>query len=414
MSGGPNDLSDFKSLIWNELPHETYLELAIKYFNFGLIKEAEMVLKLSPENPMLLYWLAYLTNLQESNKDNSNAHLKKANDYDPTLVFPFRQESIPVLDWAATTSDSWKPGYYRALIWWNLGLEEKAREQFLSLEDPDFFPYFLAKVKLFNGNREIVKQSLIKAFELAPDDWRTTLRLSNYYLNSGEKDKAMESVEQKFNRDPTNYYLGLHYAKTLLLTDQNHACFELLESLNVLPNEGSTEGHHLYRLSNLNLAEEAIKKRDYELATSHLNKARLWPENLGVGKPYVADERTEDFIQGLVLRNSGNKAEAEDYFEKILSFKTGNKTSPISSEDILVLAAYIRLDRRPEAEKLLKEWQDLYPEDVFVEWATIWMAGKNKDLALITESLHNEMSNPKIGSREYYLLWTFDFLVEVR
>ncbi len=411
MSGDPDDLLDFKRLIRSELPHETYLELAIKYFKLGLVKEAEMVLDHAPKKPMVLYWLAYLTNLQESNKDITNAYLTKANDVDPALVFPFRQESVSILNWAATTSNSWKPKFYQALIWWNLGLEEKARNQFQMIGDePDFFPYYLAKAEIFRNNNEVVAHSLERAYNLAPNDWRTAIKLSNYFLGINEKGKAMKLVENQFNQNPTNYYLGLHYAKTLLLTNQNSKCFELLENLNVLPNEGSTEGHHLYRLSKLNLSKEAIKKHDYVSATNHLNKARSWPENLGVGKPYVTDERIEDYIQGLILKYSGKKYEAEKYFEKILSFETGNVNNSIYSEDILVLAAYMQLDRKPEAEKLLKEWQVLHTDDVFVDWSAYWMDGKTKELTPKIKAIQKENSGLKIGSREYYLLWTFDLL----
>ena len=58
----PNEANQraFTSLIRSELPHETYLELAMTYVNLRLDEEAATVLKLAPVQPVVCYWLAYL------------------------------------------------------------------------------------------------------------------------------------------------------------------------------------------------------------------------------------------------------------------------------------------------------------------------------------------------------------------
>ena len=59
---GPRNenLLNFNSFIRNELPYETYLELALEYVNQGLDEEAIRVLEQSPPYPIVYYWLAYL------------------------------------------------------------------------------------------------------------------------------------------------------------------------------------------------------------------------------------------------------------------------------------------------------------------------------------------------------------------
>jgi len=52
---------NFTSLIRNELPHETYLELGIWYYRLGLNMEAEKVFEMAPENAEILYWRAFLS-----------------------------------------------------------------------------------------------------------------------------------------------------------------------------------------------------------------------------------------------------------------------------------------------------------------------------------------------------------------
>ena len=58
------------------------------------------------------------------------------------------------------------------------------------------------------------------------------------------------------------------------------------------------------------LAVEALKKGDTTGAQREVDAARLWPENLGAGKPYPADvdERLEDFLAAQGLGRQGRTA----------------------------------------------------------------------------------------------------------
>ena len=53
-------LQEFQKHIRGELPHETFLEIAITYYNLGLYQESRQVLELAPVNPVIFYWRAYL------------------------------------------------------------------------------------------------------------------------------------------------------------------------------------------------------------------------------------------------------------------------------------------------------------------------------------------------------------------
>ena len=410
------DLLNFKKSITNELAQETYLELAIQYYNLGETKTAEMVLSSSPDHPMVFYWQGYLAHLKGSDSHaKSETYLKKANSLGPDLVFPFRKESIKVLDWASHVSDSWKPGFYKGLILWNLGLIEDARQQFLLLEDqPDYFPFYLAKANLFKNSYEIVTESIKKAHELAPYSWRVNLVLSENYLDHANVKQALKVTEQSFRQQVNNYYLGLQYAKILLLSNRNRDCAGLLEHMQVLPNEGSTEGHHLYRLSNLNLAIEAYQNGDYKNVTEYLIKARSWPENLGVGKPYNTDERIEDYLLALNLKKSGKKTRANELFEKIINFNTGTEAKSITAGNVLFLASLLKLGRGAEVEVIIKQWQANFPKDQYVSWVSQWFTGNSNQLKLKIHDQQSKNLNRQIGSRDYYLVWVFDLLTSMK
>ncbi|MBL4605915.1 MAG: hypothetical protein JKY02_09725, partial [Flavobacteriaceae bacterium] len=65
------------------------------------------------------------------------------------------------------------------------------------------------------------------------------------------------------------------------------------------------EGKKIYTLVCVKLAVEAYNKKDYSNAIMYSEKAKQWPRNLGVGKPYEVDERLEDYIIAKANNNLG-------------------------------------------------------------------------------------------------------------
>ena len=48
-------------------------------------------------------------------------------------------------------------------------------------------------------------------------------------------------------------------------------------------------------------------------------QSRLWPENLGVGKPYdeYVDNSLEDWLDAVISHRTGRTAQAAEYMEKV-------------------------------------------------------------------------------------------------
>src|SRR5690606_27149062 len=106
------NLLDFTEAIRNEMPVETYLELAMMYFHWGRSDESKKILQLAPQNMEVLYWLAWL------NREDSNAsqiYLDRAAQAYPEFVFPFREESTEVFNWASSKNFTWRADYLLAL-----------------------------------------------------------------------------------------------------------------------------------------------------------------------------------------------------------------------------------------------------------------------------------------------------------
>ena len=75
----------------------------------------------------------------------------------------------------------------------------------------------------------------------------------------------------------------------------------------------------MYRDIKLHLAAAALDKGRYGEALSHLEASRLWPHNLGVGKPYdnMVDNRMEDWMTAVVWQRKGDTARAQEYLGRI-------------------------------------------------------------------------------------------------
>ncbi|HPW19140.1 MAG TPA: DUF5107 domain-containing protein, partial [Candidatus Aminicenantes bacterium] len=98
LSRKPADLEACRSLVRNELPHETFIEMACFYDRLDLTGDAVEALRASPAHASVDYWLAYLQ--RDAAPAESAAALERASSASPFLVFPFREEEIAVHSWA--------------------------------------------------------------------------------------------------------------------------------------------------------------------------------------------------------------------------------------------------------------------------------------------------------------------------
>jgi hypothetical protein len=73
----------------------------------------------------------------------------------------------------------------------------------------------------------------------------------------------------------------------------------------------------MYRDVKLHLAATAADKGRYELALKRVEESRLWPHNLGVGKPYVTDTSEEEWLTAVILSKQHKSAEAEKYLSRL-------------------------------------------------------------------------------------------------
>jgi len=300
------------SLIRSELPHEAYLELALYYAGLGMTEEAVQVLRFSPTHPLVHYWLAYW--LRDKKPAESKDLLARATQASPRLVFPSREEIIPVFQWSLTQNRDWKTLYYLALIYWSKGrIEEAAGLMQECASRPDFGPFYLARAELLRKTApKAAGEDYKKALEVAPEEWRAWLALARQYSGSSSFNEALDIAKKGFQKFPGNFVLGMECAKAWIDTARYQDALDVLDGLIVLPYEGASEGRVLYEKAHLLLAGESIRKGKHEEALAHIAKSKDWPEHLGVGKPYDPDERLQVFMEGYCSIKMGKGVKTMD------------------------------------------------------------------------------------------------------
>jgi len=362
--------TNFTSLIRNEQPIETYLELADTYYNNGCFAECEKVFQLSPANGLVDYWLAYL---QYKAGKPFASFLEKANNSSPAFVFPFRSEDEGVLLWATHQSNNWKPKYYLALLYKDRNRIDESKKLFASCgNEPDFAPFYAIRAMVLSGQASLT--DLKRAVELNRKEWRYCKLLTEYYINNNQYADALNTIEPFYKAHSENYIMGMLYAKALLLNKRCAECSQLLSKIDILPFEGATVGRELYREAKLMQAIEKMGRKNYTSALTLINDAKKWPLNLGVGKPYQdnLDERLEDWMDYLCYQQTGKKDEAQASLQKIIQFnpKVENTVSNFLPANHLVTAwAIEKLDGRAAAVKWIDAQAEQYPDNKILQWS---------------------------------------------
>lgn len=380
--GSGHPIDDFQSLIRNELPFETYMELAEWYESVGCTVEALSLLSCAGSYPIALYKQAYLLH-QAGKDDESRRMLQRAGDLSPAMVFPFRPSSLEALEWAKTVRPNWKIDYYEALIRWANHDKAKALELMENCGGVDYAPFYLSRASLKEGDSRLA--DLLKAEQIEMS-WRTGFALINLYAANGQWQKAVETGKKYMKKYPSNYYIGLKYAKALCETGQYQPCISLLGRMQVLPNEGSYAGRAVYREANLYQAMEQLDRKNYKQAMKSVEASKAWPENLGVGKPYdnMIDNRLEDYLEAKAAAGVGDTRKAS----ALLSAIAGYESSRLHFESANLLSALSLREsgKVQEADCMVAAWGTDFPEDRMAQWCTAIYRGEKERAARMLQS----------------------------
>jgi Flp pilus assembly protein TadD len=354
---GPAALANFKSMIRSEIPHETYLEIAAYYANLKLDDDALKVLEAAPEQATVRFWEAYL--LRNKSPERSRKVLERAAALSPYLVFPFREESIPVFLWAATERpNDWKPKYYLGLIYWGMQRDEDALKTWAECgERPDYAPAFISRAILEQAsNPQQAQADFERAYSIDKKEWRTWYHLADYYLHAGMNEKALQLAVGASEQFPKEDALRILLARTYLNSGKYADCNAVLAKASILPFEGQSDVHRLWVESLVSQALAEMKKDDYQGAVGRLEASREYPERLGTGKPADPDYRIQDYLESFCYEKMNMPGKADEARERVKAWHSRRGEGNAEIESQRVSAWY---STAPGTESELKALQSL-------------------------------------------------------
>lgn len=336
-----------KKGITQEAHEEIYISLADRYLNLGRAQDGLQIINAGQLKSESLYWKAYLQALLGD--EDYKSTLKTADGASCLLQFPYRNTTDNVLRFAIAHTDSWKPKYYYGLLLWSKGRKDEAKELFSRCGETSFAPFYAAYANLEPAMHDHYLQ---KAMTLDANEWRYGKQLIQSYLAENKNNEALQLATNLHEHFPSSDVISFLLSKAYIENKQYEAAYNMLMSKRFLPNEGSTEGRNLYTDATLLHAIELMQENKYGKALEFVEKASLWPENLGVGKPYDEDidRRIEQFCKTLCLVKLNRPDEADKTLKEITMM-------PVKQENpLLLINAWALKMTGKNGQAVLNQW----------------------------------------------------------
>ncbi|HEY9533447.1 MAG TPA: DUF5107 domain-containing protein, partial [Mucilaginibacter sp.] len=306
---------------------QNFIEYALDYANAGLFDEASDLLQYAvvgeSTHPMVYYYLASFQH-QLANEAQAIELLKKAAAADPYLCFPDRLEDIAALQLASKLNPAdAKAPYYLGNLWYDKRQYDDAITAWeSSARLDDNFPTVLRNLAIAYFNKRNEHQKAVtcfeKAFSLDRTDARVLMELDQLYkrLNYAPADrlKVLESnLTTTLERDD----IYLERAAILNFLGHHEKALGLISERQFHPwegGEGKASGQYVYSL--VAIACEKLNNGEFSMAIDLLEKAQIYPHNLGEGKLFGAAENDIFYWLGCANEGLNVKEQAQWFFRK--------------------------------------------------------------------------------------------------
>lgn len=305
---------------------DSYIEIALDYAQGGLYAEARNLLSLIADqntHPLTAYYMGYFEKKLGNTAEAADWY-RKGFGLSPDRVFPNRIEDIEVLKTALEmNANDYKSLYYLGNFYYSRRLYEQAKNCWES--SAMLYPKFptvqrnlgIAYYNKFNRKEEAL-QLFEMAFQLDNSDARILFELDQLYKRFNrppEERLAFLRAHESVVRQRDDLYI--EYVELHTLTGNIEKAAGLLRERIFHPwegGEGRTSSQHA--LIHVELAKKAMQSGDWSSALQWLREARTYPENLGEGKLYGAQENDIFYWMGCAYEKTGEMMAAVDSWEE--------------------------------------------------------------------------------------------------
>lgn len=271
---------------------ENYLMTARDYAESGFYEEAvELLNQCTKDYPMIHYYKGFYYNQIGAEKEALEEY-QKAEKASPIYCFPNKLEDIAVLKAAISANpEGAKAHYYLGNLYYDKLQFDAATElweQSIALDGT--YPTAHRNLALAYYNKkqspEAAKQELENAFELDQSDARVFLELDQLYRKLGvavEVRLERYEIHKELLRERDD--LMIEYVTLYNLLGRYEEAYDLMMSHSFRPWEGA-EGKITtqYKIALIEMAKQALKSEEYKKAEELLERALVYPENLGEGR----------------------------------------------------------------------------------------------------------------------------------
>ena len=176
----------------------------------------------------------------------------------------------------------------------------------------------------------------------------------------------------------------------------------LLDTLAILPFEGARYGRDAYREACVMSALDTLR-RDHHAALAFIARARVWPERLGAGRPYDADDRLEDFLESRIRLQQGDRRASVRLLASVNAY-TAAHTGANSPQHLIGALALRESGRDAEALGLLRAWNRRDPANDFAKWALAMFQKRHDQAASSFRGMQERTFNRSTGDQESLLV----------
>ena len=304
--------------------HQNFIQAAIDYMEGGFYQEALEILNICDAQWPMLYYYRGAALKKMGDIEAAKEMFCLADKADPYCCFPNRLEDIHVLQMAAeVTPQCPKAYYYLGNIWYDKRQYQEAQENWEKAAglDPEY-PTTLRNLALVYYNKvndpSRARLVLEKAFALDPSDARVFLELDQLYkkLKMSAEDRLAFYEKHRENfvkRDD----LFIEYITLKNFTGEYETAYELLMGRKFHPWEGG-EGKATtqYTTALVGMAKKALAEENYRAAEELLEKALVYPENLGEGKLEGTKDNHINYYLALAKEGLGKEECAQKLLEQ--------------------------------------------------------------------------------------------------